>query len=153
MDMAQEIQSPQEYSFNDISIQLMKAFRGKQNQIPFSKALGFTFNQAAKWENREKRIMLKDVILVATHKEIPIESILSSFFNHEVDFAKTHELIEKMRGSRSTSEFAKLIGENRLRVMRWATGTNDIPFSIFLRMIAAGYGKPEVLIAQLWPTN
>lgn len=152
--MNQTSQQNEDQIFENIGIELMKALRGEETQMSVSHALGFSFNQVAKWESGEKNILLSDFFKLAAHKNIKPSQILKNiFFEYSDDFYQASNLIEELQGSMSMADFTQKINENRLKVARWLNAEVEISLSIFLKILYKVRNSADLFVAEVVPID
>lgn len=150
--MDQTSQQNEDRIFENIAVEVMRALRGTETQMFVSAALGFSFNQVAKWESQEKNILVSDFFKLAAHKNIFPKQILKNiFFNYSDDFHQVSSLLKELQGTMSINDFAVRIGENRLKVARWLSAEVEISLSNFLKILYKIRNCADLLVSEVVP--
>jgi DNA-binding transcriptional regulator YiaG/DNA-binding transcriptional ArsR family regulator len=142
-------------AFEKISSEIIKAIRGDSTVSQFSKHLGFEFNQVAKWESGEKRILWTDLVNIAKICKLPLRESLqnASFSGADLPEVNAGILLHELKGEISTPEFARRLGYSRLKLHRWLSGEIAIPLADFLRILNLVRGNALFFIEGLVGAN
>lgn len=140
--------------FEEIAIQIMRTLRGTETQIVTSRALGYSFNQMAKWESGEKIILLCDFLKMLLHKGLSPSAILQPTFPRASDEAhQTKVLIQNLQKDQELSRFAANIRETPAKISKWLSGEAEIPLSAFLKAIHRTNGPLLELVSKAVPLH
>lgn len=140
----------EEFDFENLAAEFVRALRGADTQIELSRALGYTFNQIAKWENGEKKLMWSDLIQLCKQKKLDLQRALKLTFDSDriTEFDQTL-LLEELCGNEPITEFAKRCGEDRLKVTRWLNSSVEMPISIFFKILHRLRNNLDVFLERL----
>ncbi|MES2964737.1 MAG: DUF4423 domain-containing protein [Bdellovibrionota bacterium] len=109
-------------SNSKIQAEVLRAIRGKLTTSAFSAKLGYRFNQYARWEKGDRRLMWTDFVAVCETKKLPIARQVSLYLGYEGDLGKTDALTKTLLHGFSIDEVSKATEISRSKISRWVNG-------------------------------
>lgn len=143
-----------EFDARAVARQVLRALRGKRTQSGMSRALGYGYNQYAKWEKGFKRVYWEDFTRICGLKRHPLSAwleelyFLPEFGNTMSGHAFLGELLRAHFGGDARA-LAQALGAPLSTTRRWMSGETALPFEAALRGLACQPRSLGVLVSRL----
>lgn len=130
--------------YEQASVELLRALRGKRSQAAFSRRLGYRSNIVSRWENRRCWPTAAGVLRIAARAGVNLRTSLDSFLRvpspwlDQIDLASPSavvSLLEDLRGKVAIVDVAREAGFSRFSVSRWLKGLAEPKLPQFLHLI------------------
>lgn len=133
-----------ELNYEQISVELLKALRGRRSQVGFSRRLKYSSNVAYTWESKRRWPTASIAMWAATRVGIDLQAQVRAFHPNTLDAPERFDLttsqgvanfLNDLRGATPIKEVATRVGRDRFAVSRWLKGKSEPRLPEFLRMI------------------
>ena len=129
--------------------EILQAIRGKLSSSALSGKLGYRFNQVARWEKGERRLLWTDFVALCQARHLPLAEQLRHYLGYEGDPCASGPLTKTLLGGKSIDETAKATKLNRSKITRWLNGKASPTFLeiyLLLRLAIDPFGFLERLV-------
>jgi len=130
--------------YEQISVELLKALRGRRSQVGFSRRLKYSSNVAYTWESKRRWPTASVAMWAVTRVGIDLQTQVSAFHPNTLNTPERFDLatsqgvanfLDDLRGATPIKEVASRVGRDRFAVARWLKGHTEPRLPEFLRMI------------------
>ncbi len=130
--------------FEQISMEFVRALRGKRSQPAFSRRLGYKSNVAYTWESGRGAPTASRALQAARRVGVNIAEAYEQFYRRppvwlsELDPASPEGVaafLNDLRGNTSIVDLAEYSGKSRFAISRWLKGTTEPKLPEFFLMI------------------
>lgn len=111
-----------------LQAELLRAIRGKLTASALSAKLGYKFNQVARWEKGERRLLWSDFVAVAEARRLPLAEQVKQYLGYEGDLRATGPFTRTLLAGKPVGELAKSARLNRSKLSRWLGGKAEPTF-------------------------
>lgn len=128
--------------FENLQADLLKALRGAESQSDLSFALGFKFNQVARWERGRVRLKWQDFVRLCEHRKIDLNGIFLGVYSFQPGKLRdSPEFIRQLMGfvvgPYSHREIADKAGVSTAMFERWLYGRAEPTLIDILKLLQA----------------
>ncbi len=122
---------------------LVKLVRRNENQISFSKKMGYNFNVVSKWEGNHRKFSWNDFIVFCKHFNWNISSVLESVTHSKYSkHPESNEVMNSLlKNDNSTLEARKIFSYQKIR--RLKSGEVKLQLFEFLQTLSLIYGRVD----------
>lgn len=144
-----------------VSLELIRAIRGKRSQVALSRRLGYSGNPITDWERGVRHPTAKEILRVAGLCRLPVSEAFLKLTPLEPPAPvgaplkrkgksdaraparewAVHPWLAQLRGSVSNTELARRLGVSRYCVSRWCSGETEIRLDELLHCIDVLTGR------------
>jgi DNA-binding transcriptional regulator YiaG len=124
-DYATEMRS---LSSEKLQAELLRAIRGKLTTSALSAKLGYKFNQVARWEKGERRLLWIDFVAICDSRKLPLAHQVKLYLGFESDLRNTARFTRTLLAGKPVGEIAKTAKLNRSKISRWLSGKAEPTF-------------------------
>jgi len=118
--------------FTTLTREIVKGLRGDRTQREINDKLGVTFNQMAKWESGEKRLLWKEFLQLCHILGIDMRPVFIAPFRYFGDVEEGGEVILYLSGHKKVADIAREMNISRDKVSRWLNRKQDPEFEDML---------------------
>ncbi|MEZ4241454.1 MAG: DUF4423 domain-containing protein [Myxococcota bacterium] len=139
---------------DDTARELMRAIRGDQSQVAFSRALGYRGNPVAEWEQGRRAPDILEVLRAARRRRLDVDGAFAAFaprLTHLVAHDSVAAWLTALRGASSNRAVAAHGGFSEHQVGRWMRGVAVPRLPEFLRLVEATTDRCSDWVAALVP--
>lgn len=111
-----------------LQAELLRAIRGKLTASALSQKLGYKFNQVARWEKGERRLLWTDFVAVAEARRLPLAEQVKEYLGYEGDLRATAPFMRALLAGKPVGELARSAKLNRSKLSRWLGGKAEPTF-------------------------
>jgi hypothetical protein len=132
--------------YEQISVELLKALRGRRSQVGFSRRLKYSSNVAYTWESKRRWPTASVAMWAATRVGIELQTQVGIFHPNTLEAPERFDLttpegvanfLNDLRGATPIQDVAARVGRDRFAVSRWLKGKSEPRLPEFLQMIEA----------------
>jgi hypothetical protein len=137
-----------------VARELVRAIRGSQSQVAFSRRLGYASNIAADWESGRRSPTIEETLRAAGRRGIDVPAAFAAFHARTagaLDPEDVSKWLVAVRGSVTNREIAALTGFSEHRIGRWMRGASHPRLPQFLVLVDAITRRCSDLVAALVP--
>lgn len=109
-------------SASRLQSEILRSIRGKLTTSAFSGKLGYQFNQYARWEKGERRLLWTDFVAICQVRRLPLREQVSLYLGFEGDFSETGAFTKTLMNGQPIGEVAKAAKLSRSKISRWLRG-------------------------------
>jgi transcriptional regulator with XRE-family HTH domain len=102
--------------------EILQAMRGKLSSSALSVKLGYRFNQVARWEKGERRLLWTDFVALCEARRLPLAEQMRHHLGYEGDLHASGPFTKTLLGGKSIDEAAKATKLSRSKISRWLNG-------------------------------
>jgi predicted transcriptional regulator len=99
--------------------EILHVIRGKLAASALSAKLGYRFNQAARWESGERRLLWTDFVAICEARRLPLAGQISLYLGYKGNLHDTGPFMKTLLSGKSIDEASKTTGINRSKISRW----------------------------------
>lgn len=105
-----------------IQTEILKEIRGKLTTSALSTKLSYGFNQVARWEKGERRLLWTDFVSVCNVRKLPLAEQIEAYLGYREDLHDTGAFIRNLLSGKSIDEASRATGLSRSKISRWLHG-------------------------------
>lgn len=133
-----------------LSIQLLRALRGRRSQSALSKRLGYRSNIAQRWESGHSLPTAATFLACCVRLRIDVAGGLTRYYGRRPEWLARHApdtpqavaaFLGDLRGKVPIRDLAARVGVNRYTVARWLTGRAQPRLHELLALVDVGSGR------------
>jgi len=125
---------------------VLKALRRDKSQNWFSKKMGYSFNQFAKWESGKTLITWKEFIEVATQSGIDMAEVILHTMRYRGNPTHITPFVRYLVMQATVTRAARILGQSTRKIARLTTGKQDVRFvDVACLMESGGFLVPFIM--------
>ncbi len=128
--------------------QLLRAIRGTKTQKEINDLLGYNFNQCAKWESGEKRILWTEFVSLLNILGLDVRPVFRAPIRYFGDLEDYPKLISYLSGAKKPAQIARDLEISRDKVGRWLNAKQIPTLEEMLQVILKYYSTMLVIIIE-----
>lgn len=119
--------SPPEF-FHKMQTEILQAIRGKLSSSALSAKLGYKFNQVARWEKGERRLLWIDFVAICEARRLPLAEQVELYLGYTGNLQASGPFTKTLLAGKKIEEIAKASKLNRSKISRWVGGKAEPTF-------------------------
>jgi transcriptional regulator with XRE-family HTH domain len=143
--------------YEQLSVELIRAVRGRHHQVVLSRRLGYESNIVYRWESTKCWPSAAVFLQLCKRVGINVADAFRSFYNRQPDWlvgdpcspAIVAAFLRDLQGKVPLHELAEIVGENRYTIARWLSGRSQPRLPDFLRMVEASSRRSLDFVSTL----
>lgn len=129
--------------------EILRTIRGKLSASAMSAKLGYKFNQYARWEKGDRRLLWSDFVAICKLRKLPVDMQAQLYLGFDGKWAKEGEFAKTLLHGFSIDEVSKATKINRSKISRWVNGKTPLTFTDVFDLLnwgvnAFGFFEPLV---------
>ncbi len=147
--------------YDRLSMDFLRALRGRRSQVAWSRRLGYRSNVAYAWEHGRRCPTAAEAFRASARNGVDVREAWGRFFaNVPPEWLERLDpttakgvamLLQEVRANTSISELAKRTGLSRYAISRWLTGKTEPRLHDFFRLFEAASTRLLDLLSELVP--
>lgn len=138
--------------YQDLSLRLVRLFKGNQSQADLSRKLGSTFNIVNRWETGSRKFYWEDFLQLCALEGIEVETVLEGVTNFTFQANPSGaEVFEKIVGCLDPALLQKSFSTGQLQRLR--SGETKLVMADFLQILDLAFGRSPRFFALLFPES
>lgn len=109
-------------SLQKIQTEILKEIRGKLTSSALSAKLGYGFNQVARWEKGERRLLWTDFVTICKVRRLPLAEQVEAYLGYREDLFDTGPFTKTLLSGKSIDEASRATRLSRSKISRWIHG-------------------------------
>lgn len=125
-------------SISKLQTEILPIIRGRLSTSAFSAKLGYRFNQYARWEKGERRLLWSDFVAICQIRHLPIRQQVKFYLGFDGDLTNVSAFTKTLMHGFSIDEVSKATKISRSKISRWINGKASPTFSDVFNLLKWG---------------
>ncbi len=121
-----------------IQADLLRTLRGRLSSSALSAKLGYSFNQVARWEKSERRLLWSDFVSVCEVRKLPLREQVELYLGYKGDLRATGPLTKTLLAGKPIGLVSKSTRLDRSKISRWLSGKAEPTFLDVYLLLRSG---------------